>query len=204
MIYGVNRSELPGLLATVLGGRIRDETLNALMGKNIRELSQMTPEELGCLPGISKTRSIRLAAAFELARRLTASQPEVRPSIRCPEDASRLVMEEMRHLDRENFRAMLLNTRNQVIAIESVSVGNLNSCTVHPREVFKNAVKKSAASIILVHNHPSGDPAPSQEDIQLTKHLIEAGSILGIQILDHIIIGDGRFASLKARGDIKC
>lgn len=200
MTYGVGQSELPGLLSTVLGGSIPDETLNVLMGKNIRELSQMAPEELQCLPGINKTRAIRLAAAFELSRRLAATPPEEMPAIIQPDNAARLVMEEMRHLDREHFRAILLDNKNRVITIDSVSVGSLNSTIVQPRELFKTAIKKSAKSIIMVHNHPSGDPAPSREDIDLTKRYIEIGELIGIQVLDHIIIGDGRFISLKARG----
>lgn len=200
--YGVSRSELPGLLATVLGGSVPDETMNALMVKNLRELSQMAPEEFQCLPGINKTRAVRLAAAFELARRLAATPPEEKPAIIQPDNAARLVMEEMRNFDREHFRAILLDNKNRVITIDSVSVGSLNSTIVQPRELFKTAIKKSAKSIIMVHNHPSGDPAPSREDIDLTKRYIEVGDLIGIQVVDHIIIGDGRYVSLKARGVI--
>jgi DNA repair protein RadC len=106
----------------------------------------------------------------------------------------------MRSLDREQFRALLLNTKHQLIGREVISIGTLNSSMVHPRELFKNAIKRSAAAMILVHNHPSGDPAPSQEDIGITKRLLEAGGIIGIEILDHLIVGDNRFVSLKAKG----
>jgi DNA repair protein RadC len=106
-------------------------------------------------------------------------------------------MEEMCYLDREHFRVVLLNTKNQVLAVETISVGGLSSSLVHPREVFKRAIQRSAAALILVHNHPSGDPTPSSEDLEVTKRLQEAGKILGIEVLDHIIIGDHQFISLK-------
>ncbi len=106
----------------------------------------------------------------------------------------------MRYLDREHFKVILLNTKNHVLEIESVSVGNLNSSLVHPRELFKKAILKSAAGVILVHNHPSGDPQPSDEDRQVTARMVEAGEIIGIEVLDHIVIGDGRYASLRERG----
>ena len=109
-------------------------------------------------------------------------------------------MNEMRYLDREHFRAILLNTKNHVLRVETIGIGTLNSTAVHPREVFKLAVKYSAAAIILVHNHPSGDPTLSRDDLEVTKRLVEVGKVLGIDILDHIIIGDGKFVSLKEKG----
>jgi DNA repair protein RadC len=109
-------------------------------------------------------------------------------------------MAEMLGLQKEYFNTILLNTKNQILAIEEISVGSLNSSIVHPREVFNPAIKKSAGSIILVHNHPSGDPTPSREDIDVTARLIEAGKILGIHVLDHIIIGNNNYVSFKERG----
>jgi DNA repair protein RadC len=111
-------------------------------------------------------------------------------------------MEEMCYLDREQFRVLLLNTKNQVLAVETVSVGTLNSSLVHPREVFKQAVVKSAAAVILVHNHPSGDPGPSSEDLEITRRLHDAGKLIGIEVLDHIIIGDHIYFSVKEKGII--
>jgi DNA repair protein RadC len=107
-------------------------------------------------------------------------------------------MEDMRYYDREHFKCLYLNRKNQVISLETISIGGLANALVHPREVFKPAVKRSAAAVILIHNHPSGDPTPSKEDINITKRLIESGKLLGIEVLDHIIIGDGRYFSLKA------
>lgn len=198
--YGIGQAEIPGLLSTLLGGNIPDTSMNFLMSKNIRELSQMTVEELEMLPGLGKTKAVRLAAAFELTRRLSVALPEERPVVRQPNEVVALVMDEMRYLDREHFRVLLLNSKSQVITIEQISVGTLNESYAHPREIFKNAIKRSAATIIVVHNHPSGDPTPSLEDIDLTKRLVDAGKIIGIEVLDHIIIGDGKFTSLKRKG----
>ncbi|SFH20738.1 DNA repair protein RadC [Desulfotomaculum arcticum] len=199
--YGVESSELFGVLGCILGP-IPDETMEFLMKQGLRALAQMSSEELLNLPGIGIEKSIRLAAAFELARRMTKLMPEDLPFIKSPEDAAALVMEEMRYLDREHFWALLLNTKNQVIARETISIGTLNSSPIHPRELYKNAVRRSAAGLVLVHNHPSGDPTPSQQDIEVTKRLIEAGNIIGINVLDHLVIGDSKFVSFKAKGYI--
>ncbi|MBF7084619.1 DNA repair protein RadC [Desulfallas sp. Bu1-1] len=198
--YGIDNVGISGLVAVILDCNIPDKTMSILLGKNLRELAEMTPEELMALPGIGRAKAIRLAAAFELARRLANTMPEDRPSIRSPENAAVLVMGEMRHLDREHFWALLLNTKNRVIAREVISIGTLNSSAVHPRELFKAAIRRSAAAVILVHNHPSGDPTPSQQDIEVTKRMVEAGNIVGINVLDHLVIGDNQFVSLKAQG----
>jgi DNA repair protein RadC len=108
----------------------------------------------------------------------------------------------MRYYHKEYFKVILLNTKNQIISIEDISIGSLNSSIVHPREIYNLAVKKSAAAVILVHNHPSGDPAPSREDMEVTKRVAEAGKILGINVLDHIIVGEGRYLSFKEKGFI--
>jgi len=168
--------------------------------KSLRLLVDATVEELSEVKGVGPAKASQVKAALELARRLSQFSDLPRPVIKSPDDAASLVMEEMRHLDREHFRALLLNTRNQVIGTDKVSVGTLNSSTVHPRELFRSAIKRSAASVILVHNHPSGDPTPSKEDLDITERLREAGKIIGIEVLDHIIIGDNRFTSFKAKG----
>jgi DNA repair protein RadC len=121
-------------------------------------------------------------------------------TITSPEDVISLMMDEMRYLTKEYFKVIMLNVKNKVIAIETISIGSLNTSIVHPREVFKAAIERSCSSIILVHNHPSGDPTPSREDIEVTKRLVEGGNILGIKVLDHVIIGDGRGISLKEKG----
>jgi DNA repair protein RadC len=114
--------------------------------------------------------------------------------------AANLVMEDMRYLQEEHYRVLFLDTRHQVITQRDISIGSLNSSIVHPRETFKAAISHASAAIILVHNHPSGDPKPSPEDITLTARMKDAGELIGIPVLDHLIIGDGRFISLKERG----
>lgn len=194
------------LLAILLGTGSREVTALDLASlvmarfKSLRLLVDATVEELSEVKGVGPAKASQVKAALELARRLSQFSDLPRPAIKSPDDAAGLVMEEMRHLDREHFRALLLNTRNQVIGTDKVSVGTLNSSTVHPRELFRNAIKRSAASVILVHNHPSGDPTPSREDLDITGRLSEAGKIIGIEVLDHIIIGDNKFTSLKAKG----
>jgi DNA repair protein RadC len=168
--------------------------------KSLRLLLGATVEELGEIKGVGPAKACQVKAALELARRTSKYSDLPRPVIKAPEDAAGLVMEEMRHFDREHFRAILLNTKNQVIGTDKVSVGTLNSSAVHPRELFRNAIKRGAASVILVHNHPSGDPAPSKEDMDITGRVKEAGNIIGIGVLDHIIIGDNKFTSFKANG----
>jgi len=197
MTYGISNASIEELLAIILGGSVPDETMNQLLTEGIVKISTLTVEELTKLQGITKQKAVKLIAAFGLAFKLASTSPVNRPIIKCPKDAATLVMEEMRHLDREHFCALLLNTKHQVLAKETVSIGTLNSSMVHPRELFKFAVKRSAAALILVHNHPSGDPTPSREDREITMRLREAGAIIGIEVLDHIIIGDNKFASFK-------
>lgn len=165
----------------------------------LRYLVEAAPEELIKHKGIGMAKVAQIKAAVELGKRLVSMSPEAKPVIKSPKDVANLVMEEMRYLDREHFRALCLNTKNQVISIELISVGSLNSSIVHPRELFKTAIGKSAASLILVHNHPSGDANPSQEDIAVTKRLIEVGKLIGIEVLDHVVIGDNTAISMKEK-----
>ncbi|MCR1899899.1 DNA repair protein RadC [Irregularibacter muris] len=158
-------------------------------------------EELRKIKGIGIAKSAQLKAAIELGRRLSREDP-INRNIKSPLDVVDYLMEEMRYLSQEHFKVVLLNTKNFVISIDTVTIGTVNASLVHPREVFKNAIKKSCTSIILVHNHPSGDPYPSVEDKSITKRLIEAGNIIGIKVLDHIIIGDGKYLSFNEKGMI--
>ncbi|MCF8010550.1 MAG: DNA repair protein RadC [Clostridiales bacterium] len=169
---------------------------------SLRNLLQVSIEEFSSIKGIGEAKAAQIKAALELGRRVAVTVSADRISIKSPEDAVSLVMEDMRHLDREHFVSLLLNVKNQVMAREIISIGTLNASSVHPRELFKPAIKRSAASVILVHNHPSGDPEPSREDIDITMRLIEAGEIIGIKVLDHLVIGDNKFVSLKAKGII--
>lgn len=159
------------------------------------QLAQAGLPELIREGGLSLRQAAALIAARELGRRLYAAPPARRPSIRTPADVVALVGPEMRYLDREHFCVLLLNTRHQVLA-----VGGLNSAMIHPREVFKTAIRWGAAAVILVHNHPSGDPEPSADDLRITARLAEAGSVVGIEVLDHVVPSDGRYVSLRERG----
>lgn len=163
-------------------------------------LSKLTVHELAQIHGLGKAKSAELKAALELGRRSVSTNPLTRPVVNSPQDVANLVMEEMRNLDREHFRVVTLTTKNHVLGISPVSIGSLNSSLVHPRECFKEAIRRNSNAIILLHNHPSGDPTPSREDIEVTKRLAEGGEILGIEVLDHVIIGENRYISLKERG----
>lgn len=163
-------------------------------------LARMSVHDLTQLHGLGSAKASELKAALELGRRSVSADPMTRPVVNSPQDIAHLVMEEMRFLDREHFRIVSLSTKNHVLGISSISIGSLNSSLVHPRECFKEAIRRNSNAIILLHNHPSGDPTPSREDIDVTRRLADGGQILGIEVLDHVIIGDNRYISLKERG----
>jgi len=147
-----------------------------------------------------EAKAAELQAAFQLALRLNALQPEERPIVGSPTDVNALMGGEMTLLDQEHLRVLLLNTRNQVMAVTEVYKGSVSSALVRTAELFREAVRQNAPCIILVHNHPSGDPSPSPDDVVMTKAAVEAGKLLQIDVLDHVIIGDRRFASMKQLG----
>lgn len=163
-------------------------------------LGKLTVHELAQIHGLGKAKSAELKAAIELGRRSVSVDPMSRPTVNSPQDVAHIVMEEMRYLDREHFRVVSLSTKNHVLGISPISIGSLNSSLVHPRECFKEAIRRNSNAIILLHNHPSGDPTPSKEDIEVTRRLADGGKILGIEVLDHVVIGDNRYVSLKERG----
>ncbi len=150
--------------------------------------------------GLAEAKTAQIKAAIELGRRMTVVSPDDQPSINSPADAANLVQYEMGALEQEELRVILLNTRNRVQKIETVYRGSLNSSQVRVGELFKDAIRRNAAAIIVVHNHPSGDPTPSPDDIAITRAIVEAGNLLDVQVLDHLVIGQGRFISLKERG----
>jgi DNA repair protein RadC len=149
--------------------------------------------------GIGEAKACIILAAVELGRRIGQVRNPGRPVVSSPADVDRLLRGRIANLDRENFVAVLLNTKNEVIESPLISVGTLSSSLVHPREVFKPAVRASAASVVLAHNHPSGKVEPSREDREVTRRLVGAAEILGIEVLDHVIVGDGHF-SMKEHG----
>lgn len=167
---------------------------------SVAQLAQAGLPELVREGGLTLGQAAAVVAARELGRRLYAAPPARRPTVRTPADVAALVGPDMRYLDREHFSVVLLSTRHDVLAVEEVAVGGLNSAIIHPREVFKAAIRHSAAAVILVHNHPSGNPEPSADDLRITARLAEAGRMLGIEVLDHVVVGDGRYVSLRERG----
>ena len=151
--------------------------------------------------GLSDAKTCEIIAALELGRRIASLAPEERAQISCPQDAANLISAEMELLAQEHLIVLLLNTRNQVVARRTIYIGTVNSSAVRPAEVLRPAVRENAPSIIMVHNHPSGDPTPSPEDVAITRDLVAAGKLMDIELLDHLVIGQaGRFTSLKEKG----
>lgn len=157
-------------------------------------------EELVNQHGIGDAKAAQIKAAIELGRRLTLEAPEERPMINSPADAAALVQYEMSALEQEHLRVLLLDTKNHVMDIMEVYHGSVNMSQVRVGEVFKGAVRRNATGVIVVHNHPSGDPTPSPDDVAVTRALVQAGKLLDVDVLDHLIIGQGRYISMKERG----
>lgn len=165
----------------------------------LRFLAVANLEELGRVRGVGPAKAAQLKAAVELGRRIAREGLDRLP-IRGPDDCGRLFLEALRHLEQEHFDVLLLDARHRVISLEHVFVGGLDTTPVHPREVFRAAIRKGAASVVLGHNHPSGDPSPSQDDLDITRRLADAGRLLGIEVVDHIVVGDTGYVSFTARG----
>lgn len=183
--------------------RVAERLLKKYEDFGIVALSTLSPQELSKIKGIGPVKAVTLAAAIELGKRLHGVEASRKAVIRSPQDAVALLMPRLRHETREHFVVLLLSTKNHVLATPTISIGSLNASIVHPRELFREVINHSAASVILAHNHPSGDPTPSSEDISLTRKLVDAGGILEIPVLDHIIIGDKKYVSLKEKGIIE-
>ncbi len=204
--YGANYLSNSELIAVILRTGSKEENVVKLSqrilsedGKGLRNIAEGTVEKFKFFKGINDVKAAQLMAVAELSKRISTLKIE-KIKISSPSDAAVLLMEEMRYYKKEYFKIILLDTKNNIKKVSEISVGSLNSSIVHPREVFSEAVVNSASSIILVHNHPSGESEPSHEDIVLTNRLDECGKILGIKVLDHIIIGDGVFYSFKEEG----
>jgi len=185
-IKGMNAVQLAQTLLVEIGGLIGIHRLS------LPELQEMK--------GIGFTKAAQIQAAVELGRRLAIVHQEDKPRIQSPQDAANLLLYEMGALEQEHLRVMLLDTRNQVIKVVEVYRGSLNSSVIRVGEVFREAVRRNAAAIIVAHNHPSGDPTPSPEDIAVTRAIIDAGKLLDIEVLDHLVIGKNRYVSLKSKG----
>ncbi|MDR0596846.1 MAG: DNA repair protein RadC [Clostridiales Family XIII bacterium] len=195
------------LIALLIGSGVKGRSAMALASRVLAStdegivwLHTASPEELSRIGGIGKAIACRLIAAAELGRRMSAGRVQGRVRLTSPEETAALFMEELRYAKNEVFNILMLNVRGEMTGKETVSLGSINSSIVDAREVFRPAVRRGAASIMLVHNHPSGNPEPSGDDIEVTKALEKAGDILGIKVVDHLIIGDGCFVSLRRKG----
>lgn len=189
-------------LLGVIAGEVGARPICDLLGEDVADgLWRVSAEDLVALEGVGPATAARLLACVEMSRRASTRPRVARPAVSTPEDVVALCAGQLRGLDREHFWTLALNTKNRLLRIVEVSVGSLNASIVHPRELFKEAVRLSAASVVVVHNHPSGDPTPSGADIQLTRRIVKAGDVLGIDVLDHVVIGDGgEHASLRDLG----
>lgn len=194
------------LIAILLRTGTRKESVLNLSNRllhqfeGLRLLKEASLEEIMTISGIGQAKAVQVMAAIEIGRRISNLTFEDRYVIRSPEDGANFLMNDMRFLQQEHFVCLYLNTKNQVMHQQTIFIGSLNASIVHPREVFKEAFRRSAASIVCAHNHPSGDPAPSKEDIDVTRRLVECGKMIGIEVLDHLIIGDKKYVSLKEKG----
>ncbi len=202
MDVGMNNLSDQEVLAIIIRSGYREHTaidvsMNLLHRYgSLKNISQLTVEDLCKIKGIGRDKGIMLKAAFEIGKRSKLEKIE-KKQILSSKDASIVLEDNLRGLNKEHFIILMLNTKNFLLGVETVSIGSLNSSIVHPRELFKSAINKSAAAIILAHNHPSGDATPSREDIEVTKRIKSGGQLLGIDVIDHIIIGDNSYYSFK-------
>lgn len=195
------------LIAIVLGTGARGVTSMALADKIVKafegragRLGEADLEELSAIDGVGRAKASQILAGIELGKRAAAEQTVRRPSLASPEKVAQMLMPRMRNLEREHFVALIVDTKIRWKKTVEIAIGVLNAAIIQPRDLYKAAIRANGAGLIVAHNHPSGDVNPSREDVVLTKRLVEAGKILGIDFIDHIIIGDGCWLSLKERG----
>jgi DNA repair protein RadC len=163
-------------------------------------LSRANLSELSAVRGVGQAKAAQLKAGLEIGRRLLIAAPDERPQITSPADAANLLMLEMGHLEQEHLRLLLLDTKNRVLASPTIYKGNVNTSVIRVSELFREAIRHNSVALIIAHNHPSGDPTPSPEDVRVTRQIFEAGKLLDVEVLDHLIIGQGHYVSLKERG----
>ena len=201
--YQAEGCNIVELIAALIGGDRQIEIAQALIGRfgSPRGLARATPDEVQEVLGVGPSTAARLRAALELGRRLGVMDEKDPPPIQSPEDAANLLMYQMQHLEQEHLMVLLLDTRNRLIG-EPIELyhGSLNTSLIRIGEVFRHAIRANAAAILVAHNHPSGTPDPSPEDVAITRAIVEAGRLLDVECLDHLIMGRGRFVSLKSKG----
>ncbi|MBR1886068.1 MAG: DNA repair protein RadC [Schwartzia sp.] len=176
---------------------LAEEVLAKYRDKGLVSIMNVSPQEIATVHGVGLAKAATIVAAVELGRRLSAKAAQQLEKIEGPEDVARYASPILRFEQKEHFLVLLLDVRNRVLAMPTISVGSLTASVAHPREIFREAIRYSAANMILIHNHPSGDPTPSREDMQLTRQMMKAGEIMGIPVLDHVIIAGDGFLSLK-------
>ena len=204
--YGAGNLSNADLMAILLRTGLKGENVHDLSKRLLREfdgldgIARATYEDLCEQRGISMAKACQLLAGIELGRRVSSPDPRQLPMVNRPEDIASILSGEMAYLPREELRVVIMNIKHQVVGIEKLYVGNVNSAIVRPAEVFSSALKKNCPAIAVVHNHPSGDPTPSDEDIETTAKLVEAGRLLEIDLVDHVVIGHGKSVSMRERG----
>jgi DNA repair protein RadC len=204
--FGPEALSAQELLALVIGRGIPKKSVMSIAQElltrfgNVKAISQATIEELSQIKGIGLAKAAQIKACFELGKREDLEIEMINFDIKNPESVVKAIRASIKDKAKEHFKLILLNPRNKIIRISTISIGTLNASLVHPREVFKDAIVHSAASVVLAHNHPSGDPEPSEDDIKITKKLVDSGKILSIEVLDHIIIAKNGFKSFKEEG----
>ncbi|MEW6586777.1 MAG: DNA repair protein RadC [Nitrospirota bacterium] len=209
MKYGAGQLSEAQLLAIILrtggGGKSALDLAMEILDTfgNLKKLESASPGEFCETKGIGVAKIAQIKAALELGRRLTAEPYDKGPAFSSASDVFKFYHQRLRHLKKEVFRGALLDAKNRILSDYQVSEGTLTHSLIHPREAFRPAIKESAASVIFVHNHPSGDPTPSREDLAITERLVQAGEIVGIKVLDHVIIGDNAYTSMMEKGFIK-
>jgi len=204
--FGVDALSAAELLALVIGRGVRKNPVMTIANEllqtfgSIKGVSEATIEELSRIRGVGLAKAAQIKACFELGKRQDLEADEEKISISNPRDVAQAVRARIQDKAKEHFTLVLLNTRNKIIRVETISTGTLNASLVHPREVFKEAIAHTASSVIIAHNHPSGDTEPSEDDIRLTKRLVEVGRLVGIEVLDHIIVTKKEYLSFKEKG----
>ena len=204
--YGAEALSNAELLAIIL--RVGTQEYSAvgmaehMLGKfkGLKGIATASVEELSQVKGLGTAKAAQIKAMVELSKRLAASIGGSRPAIHSPQDAADLLMPELRDEPQEHFKGIFLNRKNEVLKIRTITIGSLDASIITPRDLFRDAISMNSAAVIIAHNHPSGDPAPSREDIEVSKRLQQAGQMIGIEVLDHLVIGEGRWVSLKERG----